>query len=148
MRVADVDEMRALGERLGRAAFPGAILALTGDLAAGKTSLTQGIGAGLGYAEVSSPTFVLVQQHAGGRLDLYHADFYRIEQESELVQLGIDDWLGGDGVAVVEWADRFPDALPTSRLALDIKVDGQVREIVATLGDARHAAWWREASGG
>jgi tRNA threonylcarbamoyladenosine biosynthesis protein TsaE len=146
--IHDAAQLRALGERLGLTAFPGAILALTGDLAAGKTTLTQGLGEGLGHDDVSSPTFVLMQQHVGGRLDLYHTDFYRVEREQELVQLGIDDWMGGDGVTVVEWADRFPDALPPDHLALHLEVEAAGRRIVAAPRGAAHAAWWAEVTGG
>ncbi len=108
---ATIDYGRALAAQLK----PGAILALAGELGAGKTQLTKGITAGLGCeAEVSSPTFALVQEYHGGRLPVYHFDLYRLEAAGELWNIGWDDYLEGNGVCVVEWADKFPQAVPPS----------------------------------
>ena len=101
------------GERLGATLRSGDILALTGDLGAGKTHLTKGIVRGVGCdAEVSSPTFSLVHEYQGGRLPIFHFDLYRLDDPSELIGIGWEDYLEADGVCVVEWADKFPGALP------------------------------------
>lgn len=92
----------------------GDILALCGDLGAGKTHFVKGLAAGLGAgAAVTSPTFTLIHEYLSGRLPLYHFDFYRLEDEDEVLKIGLDEYLDGDGVCVIEWGDKFPDLLPT-----------------------------------
>lgn len=120
----DADATRALGVWLGERAFPGAWIALVGDLGAGKTALTKGIGEGLSVTStVQSPTFVLVQEHEG-RLRLLHADFYRLGDAEEIDVLGLDEAHGA--VVVVEWADRFPGALPADHLRVELSgVEGR-----------------------
>lgn len=135
------DETRALGAALGRAAFAGCVIALVGDLGAGKTVLAKGVGDGLEVpTRVQSPTFVIVQAHPGGRLHLWHADLYRLGDASELEHLGLDDIVEGDGVAVVEWADRFPEALPADHLEVRLSGDGDTREAVLVAHGPRHRA--------
>ncbi len=113
--LASEEETYQWGRRLATELKPGDILALVGDLGAGKTQLTKGITAGLGCAaEVSSPTFALVQEYVGGRLSVYHFDLYRLASAGELWNIGWDDYLEGNGICVVEWADKFPQALPAS----------------------------------
>ncbi len=91
----------------------GDVLALCGDLGAGKTHFVKGLAAGLGSEiAVTSPTFTLIHEYAGGRLPLYHFDFYRLEEEDEALKIGLDEYLDGDGVCVIEWADKFPALLP------------------------------------
>lgn len=103
----------ALGSEIGQMVRAGDVLALSGDLGAGKTTLAQGILDGLGYREeVTSPTFTLVQEYIGGRLDVFHFDFYRIEDEFELLDLGWDDYLDRDGLVIVEWPSLHPGLLP------------------------------------
>ena len=106
LRSASPEVTLALGERLGRLLQPGDVVLLSGALGAGKTALTQGIARGLGVAgPVSSPTFTILKEHEG-RIPLYHFDLYRIEDPDELEALGFDDYFYGDGVSVVEWAER------------------------------------------
>ncbi len=103
----------AIGSRLAASAQPGAVWALAGDLGAGKTHFVQGAAAGLGSgAKVTSPTFGLVHEYADGRLSLFHFDFYRLKTADEALALGLDEYLDGDGLTVIEWADRFPELLP------------------------------------
>ncbi|ADJ26425.1 protein of unknown function UPF0079 [Dehalogenimonas lykanthroporepellens BL-DC-9] len=116
---------RRLGYLLGEILEPGDVLFLTGPLGAGKTTLTQGIARGLGIsAEVMSPTFVLMRE-LQGRLALYHIDLYRLDDLSEIADLGLDDYFYGDGVTVVEWADRAEALLPEERLAIVIDYHGE-----------------------
>ena len=111
--LADPDATRQLGVSLGKAARAGEVIALVGDLGAGKTTLTQGIVSSLGYdQEVTSPTFSLVQEYCGGRLEVFHFDFYRVESDHELLDLGWDDYLDRDGLIIVEWPALFPHLLP------------------------------------
>src|SRR5476651_2721992 len=101
-------ETEALGEKLGRAAERGFVIALSGDLGAGKTQFVKGIARGLGIsARVHSPTFTLVNEYGGGRLKLFHLDLYRLETREQILSAGIRDFLAPDGVAVIEWAERI-----------------------------------------
>ena len=103
-------ETEALGEAWGRAASSGLVIALSGDLGAGKTQLVKGIARGLGIAaRIHSPTFTLVNVMAGGRLTLFHLDLYRLEKPGEIYAAGLEDYLQPDGVAVIEWAERLPE---------------------------------------
>jgi tRNA threonylcarbamoyladenosine biosynthesis protein TsaE len=111
-------ETELLGERWGRAAQQGLVLALSGDLGAGKTQFVKGIARGLGVTtRVHSPTFTLVNEYAGGRLKLFHLDLYRLETPAQILSAGIEEFLSPDGVAVIEWAERlFPGEHPTSNI--------------------------------
>ena len=112
---------RAFGERLGRLLKAGDVVALFGDLGAGKTTLTQGIAAGLEIDyEVDSPTYLLVQEHEG-RLTLFHADLYRIEDSSSLTEMGFEEYFEREGVTVIEWAERATDILPEERLEIHLR---------------------------
>jgi tRNA threonylcarbamoyladenosine biosynthesis protein TsaE len=116
---------QALGERLGAALADGDVVALSGELGAGKTCFVQGIARGLGVdprVPVTSPTFTLVGEYPG-RVALVHADFYRVESATRLDEAGFDDLLEGRGAVVVEWAERFPEALPRERLEISIEID-------------------------
>lgn len=129
----------AAGERLGRAAFPGTVALLIGDLGAGKTLFARGVGLGLNQkSKVLSPTFVVIQAHTGGRLPLWHADLYRLGDISEIEQLGLDDLMDGDGVTLVEWADRFPSAFPADHLEVRFEEDGDGRLLHLTATGPRH----------
>jgi len=101
-------ETEVLGESWGRAAQRGWVFALSGDLGAGKTALVRGLARGLGFAgRVHSPTFTLVNEYLGGRLPLFHLDLYRLETPAALASAGLEDFLPGDGVTVIEWAERL-----------------------------------------
>jgi tRNA threonylcarbamoyladenosine biosynthesis protein TsaE len=101
-------DTEALGERFGRAAQRGLVVALSGDLGAGKTQFVRGVARGLGCAgRVHSPTFTLVNEYGGGRLKLFHLDLYRLETAEQILTAGIDEYLSPDGVSVIEWAERI-----------------------------------------
>jgi tRNA threonylcarbamoyladenosine biosynthesis protein TsaE len=110
---------RALGRRLGRLLRPGDVVALEGELGAGKTELVRGAcaGARVPLAEVSSPSFAIVATYRG-RIPVHHADLYRIGDADELYGTGFGDLVGGEGALLVEWADRIPEALPAERLVI------------------------------
>lgn len=111
-----------LGERLATHAEPGDVIALWGELGAGKTVLARGVAIGLGIDEeaITSPTFVILHEHFGGRLPLYHLDLYRLER-SQLGSTGWEDALEAGGVTVIEWPDRAGDELPSDRV--DVRLE-------------------------
>ena len=110
-------ETEALGEKFGRLAKRGLVIALSGELGAGKTQLVKGLARGLGItARVHSPTFTLVNEYAGGRLRLFHLDLYRLESSAQILSAGLEEFLQPDGVAVVEWAERWFGKHPTSNI--------------------------------
>ncbi len=135
VRTSTVSETEAVGHRLGRALEGGELIALTGPLGAGKTALARGIARGLGVpreAQVSSPTFAIVNVYSGGRLPMYHADFYRVTDAEELYDVGFYDLIGSGGVVCVEWIDRIPEVAPEERLAVELRPIPTGREIVFT----------------
>ncbi len=102
-----------VGRQIGLAAKPGDVIGLRGDLGVGKTVFTQGVAAGLGITEpVSSPTFTIVQTYEEGRLPLYHFDVYRIGDVTEMDEIGFDDYVFGEGLSLIEWADLIEEILP------------------------------------
>jgi len=114
------EETQALGEALGARLRPGAVVACVGALGAGKTCFLQGLCRGLGVTSgVTSPTFVLVNQYRG-RLPVYHLDAYRTETLAELADIGVEEMLHGDGVTVVEWADKLRPLLPPGTITVTL----------------------------
>ena len=106
-------ETQAIGRRLAEDVGAGSALALTGDLGSGKTVFVKGLVVGLGSsADVTSPTFAILHEYRGGRVTVYHFDFFRLEDRQSVARLGLDDYFFGDGVSVIEWADRFPEFIP------------------------------------
>ena len=131
-------ETIAIGCGLGKLLQPGDILCLAGGLGAGKTCLARGIAMGLGAdgARVSSPTFVLAQEYSG-RIPMYHLDLYRLRSAGEVEDAGLDEYIGGDGVAVIEWPDVYGPLLNADRLTVEILTyDDFERELIlAAQGD-------------
>jgi tRNA threonylcarbamoyladenosine biosynthesis protein TsaE len=106
-------ETEEIGRRFANNVDIGSVLALEGDLGSGKTQFTKGLVAGLGSSiPVTSPTFTIIHEYPGGRLPVYHFDFFRLEDQESVARLGLDDYLFGDGISVIEWADRFPEFIP------------------------------------
>ena len=117
-------ETYSFGYRLGEKAKPGQVFTLIGDLGVGKTVFTKGLAAGLGVEEpVSSPTFTIVQIYEEGRLPFYHFDVYRISDISEMDEIGYEDYIYGDGVSLIEWADLTPEVLPEHYMEVRIEKD-------------------------
>ncbi len=127
------DETQNIGRFLGARTDPGDVFALLGPLGSGKTCLTQGIAWGLGVQEhARSPTFVLATQYHG-RLNLYHIDLYRLDSPEATDELGLDEYLYGDGVCVVEWAEKAPDIYPDQHMTIKIEsLDSTTRRLTLT----------------
>ncbi len=132
-------ETQKLGRRLGELAEAGDIILLIGQLGAGKTCLTQGVARGLGVRQNAlSPSFVLVREMKG-RLPLYHADLYRLDRVQEISELGLDEYLFGKGVTVIEWANKGLEEMPEERLLIEIDyIDNDERRIKLTAFGERY----------
>ena len=114
------EDTRTIGHILGTHAKPGDVILLLGSLGVGKTCLTQGILWGLGSEEYArSPTFVIVLEYQG-RLKMYHMDLYRLDTANEISEIGLDEYLFGDDVCVIEWANKIPDVIPEHHLIVNI----------------------------
>ncbi len=120
------------GRRFAQSLARGDVVCLTGELGAGKTHFAKGVVAGLGgdAEEVTSPTFTIMHEYREGRIPVFHFDLYRLESDRELQHIGWDDYLQGDAVCLVEWADKFPEALPSGAIWLDFSIDSdQTRRV-------------------
>ena len=116
------EETEALGARLARALEPGAVVAFTGDLGAGKTAFVRGLARGLGVrVRVTSPTFTIVNEYEGGRLPLFHFDLYRLGCADELFDIGWEDYLARGGVCAVEWSERMEELLEPGTIRVDLR---------------------------
>lgn len=135
-------ETAALGMALGQALQAGDVIVLRGNLGAGKTVLAQGIGRGLGVREaVISPTFTLLREYRSGRLPFYHVDAYRLAGPAEAHTFGLDEYLYGDGVTVIEWGERVAPLLPDERLEIELVYgDEGEREITLQARGERYVA--------
>ena len=118
------EETYNLGVEIGKKATKGQVYTMVGDLGVGKTVFTQGIAKGLGIEEaISSPTFTIVQVYDEGRLPFYHFDVYRIGDVSEMDEIGYEDYVYGEGVTLIEWANLIEDILPDNRICITIEKD-------------------------
>lgn len=117
-------ETYQLGVELGKKAQRGQVFTMVGDLGVGKTVFTQGLAEGLGITEpISSPTFTIVQEYDEGRLPFYHFDVYRIGDISEMDEIGFEDYVYGEGVSLIEWANLIEEILPEKRIDIVIEKD-------------------------
>jgi len=124
-------ETRAIGRELSLALRENSVIGLSGDLGAGKTEFVRGIAEGLGATDpVTSPTFTLVHEYRSGRLPLFHMDFYRLETEKELDEIGFDDYLREPGICAIEWADRFPDRIPRDAIRVEIQISSANERLI------------------
>lgn len=125
VEIIGAEAMREFGKKMGARLKSGDVVALIGDLGAGKTHLTQGIALSKGYeGEVTSPTFALVNEYLagdGGEVDVFHFDVYRLEHAEEMLEIGWEDYLERDGVVVIEWADKFPELVPAGAWCVGIE---------------------------
>ena len=134
MRTHSPNETRELAKRLAKELRRGDVLLLWGDLGAGKSEFTRGLAQGLGVtATVTSPSFTILNVYDDGRIPLYHFDWYRLNSVEELYEMGMEEFLGGDGVAVVEWPSQCPEAIPETHLAIRLTpVDETTRDVTIT----------------
>lgn len=125
-------ETARLGKILGSLAKDGDVFCLSGDLGAGKTSMSKGIAAALGVAEedVNSPTFAIMNVYQGSSMEIRHFDLYRLNRPEELEDIGFDEYCGGDGLTLIEWAELFPEQLPEEYLQINILHEGNGRKAV------------------
>lgn len=115
------EETIALGKKIGALLKPGDIIAMTGTLAAGKTTITKGIAESLGVADnITSPTFCLISEYAGTKMPLYHMDVYRLDSVEDFINLGVDDMLFGEGVCIIEWSEKIESELPRNTIWMKI----------------------------
>lgn len=150
LRADSAQATQEFGRHLASLLFPGAVVLLSGNLGAGKTALTQGIGAGLGVSEpITSPTFTIVQEYASGRLPLIHADLYRIGDPSELAELGFEEYFERGGVVVIEWPDQLGELRPPEYLELRLDYLGPAeRRITVAAHGSAYARLAEELVGG
>ena len=129
-------ETRALGGRLADVLWPGAVVAFTGDLGAGKTAFVSGMAEALGVEErVTSPTFTIVNEHEGGRLPLFHFDMYRLGDADELFHIGWEDYLARGGICAVEWSENVADAMENAIVVTIEKLGDDARRITIEGGE-------------
>jgi tRNA threonylcarbamoyladenosine biosynthesis protein TsaE len=149
--IPDLEATMAFGRRLAALLLPGAVVGLVGPLGAGKTHLVRAIAEGLDIPDsrvVSSPTFVLIQEYEA-RLPIYHFDAYRLRSEAEFIDLGVHEYFEGNGVCLVEWADRVEACLPDQILIITIVPTGETRRrIVVENRGEKHASVLRELRAG
>lgn len=123
-RATSPEAMEILGREAANQAKAGLVIALIGDLGAGKTHWTKGFVAGLGStSSVTSPTFGLIHEYSGGRLPVYHLDFYRLNSAEELIALGWDELLDQNGIIIAEWGNKFPEIFPPDTILLNFTVE-------------------------
>ena len=125
------EETRNLGKKLAAHLQAGDVVLLQGDLGAGKSEFARGVARGLGITgAVPSPSFTILNAYDEGRIPLYHFDWYRIEEAQEIYDMGMEEQLGGDGIALIEWSERAPECLPARLLEITIHTqDEETREI-------------------
>ena len=127
-------DTEALARRVAKNLVAGSIVALKGELGSGKTLFTQALVAGLGSeAAVTSPTFTVVHEYPGGRLPVYHFDFFRMENEQSARQFGLDDYFFSDGISVVEWADRFAGLIPEQARWISFEIESEHQRLITML---------------
>ena len=128
------EDTEDIGARLAEQLEPGAVVAFTGDLGAGKTAFTRGLARGLGIPDrITSPTFTIVNEYEGGRLPLFHFDMYRLGSADELFDIGWEDYLRRGGVCAVEWSENIADALEEDAVRVDIRRGTSDQERVITI---------------
>ena len=124
-------ETKAFGRQFVKNVNAGSVLALTGDLGSGKTQFVKGLLAGLGSSALAtSPTFTIIHEYPGGRLPLYHFDFFRLDDRQSVTRLGLDDYFFGDGISVIEWADRFRELIPEQARWISFKTISETQRAI------------------
>ena len=140
------EQTEALGRALGKLVADGDVICLTGDLGAGKTLLTQGVAVALGVdrAEVTSPTFTIMNIYQGEELEIRHFDLYRLNRAEELEDIGFSEYAGGEGVTLIEWAELFPEELPEEYLQITLLLEGTGRRALLEAKGCRYEQLLKE----
>ncbi len=134
-RTKTPEETMELGRAFGKDATPGSVLALSGELGSGKTCFTQGVAKGLGVDDhIKSPSFTILNIYDKGRLPFYHIDLYRVEADGELESLGLEEYIYGNGVCVIEWADRATSELPKNAVHIKFFYEDEVTRRITVEG--------------
>lgn len=134
-RTHSPEETQEIGVRIGGQLNPGDVVALIGDLGVGKTCLTQGIARGAGVYQdqtVNSPSYILINEY-DGKIPVYHIDLYRLERLEDIVALGLEEYLDGDGICVIEWADRMEELLPENHIQVRITSEDEFTRAIEVL---------------
>ena len=127
------EETESFGRQSAGDVKPGDVLALVGELGSGKTQFVKGLASGLGATNsATSPTFTLIHEYSGGRLPIYHFDFFRIEDWQSAERLGLDEYFFGDGISIVEWADKFSDLIPESAHWISFETKSETQRAITT----------------
>lgn len=141
----DARETMLLGEKIGFLLQPGDVLALTGTLAAGKTTLTKGIAKALGIEDdITSPTFCLISEYEGKKMPLYHMDVYRLDGAEDFAGLGADDMLYGNGACVIEWSEKVQSALPRKSVLIEITPNADGSRCICIQNWKNGTIGWKE----
>jgi len=148
LRTETADDTRAAGEAIAPSLRVHDVLALTGELGAGKTTLVQGIARGLGAEEhVASPTFTLVREYVSGRIPIAHVDVYRLDRVQDVVDLALDELEDGACVLIVEWGDAVQELLPQERLRIELTMDPAAQDGTRRVALRGFGPSWQERSG-
>jgi tRNA threonylcarbamoyladenosine biosynthesis protein TsaE len=125
------DETQKVGREFAGQLRAGSVVALVGQLGSGKTQFVKGFAAGVGApAEVTSPTFTLIHEYTGGRVPVYHFDFFRLEDRQSAERLGLEEYFFGDGICVVEWADKFRELIPPGALWISFETKSETERLI------------------
>jgi tRNA threonylcarbamoyladenosine biosynthesis protein TsaE len=129
-------ETESAGRNFARNLPPGTVVALVGPLGAGKTQFVKGLAAEIGApVSVTSPTFTLIHEYTGGRLPIYHFDFFRLEHRQAAELLGLDEYFFGDGISIVEWADKFPELIPPGARWISLEPKSENERLISIRED-------------
>jgi tRNA threonylcarbamoyladenosine biosynthesis protein TsaE len=124
-------ETESFGQQYAGTVKPGDVIALVGELGSGKTQFVKGLAAAIGVTTpATSPTFTLLHEYSGGRVPVYHFDFFRVGNRQDAARLGLDDYFFGDGLSVVEWADRFPDLIPETACWISFETKSETQRAI------------------
>lgn len=127
------EETESFGRQFAGNVKPGDVLALTGELGSGKTQFVKGLTTAIGATTpATSPTFTLIHEYSGGRLPIYHFDFFRITDRESAERLGLDEYFFGDGVSVIEWADRFSELIPETARWISFETKSETQRAITT----------------
>ena len=131
------EKTESFGRQFAGKVKRGDVLALAGELGSGKTQFVKGLAAALGATtSATSPTFTLIHEYSGGRLPIYHFDFFRVEDSASAERLGLDEYFFGDGVSVVEWADKFSDLIPENALWISFETKSEDQRAITISGNS------------